>query len=90
MRRMTGLRGAIAQAAAPWKWRSRMAVVALVVVAIIVTVAMVLSAWTDEPSSKNVWVAVWTVVGGLVLVRPAVRSLRRWDDAHRHDHSHIR
>ena len=77
------MREAVAHAATPWEWRSRTSVVALVVVAIAIPLASIAAAWTDDDGANRLVALVfYGVLGVLVLVRPALRSLRRWDQNH--------
>ena len=77
------LRDAIAHAATPWEWRSRAAVVALVVVSFALPIAWIISIWLDDDVASPVVVSlIWGLLGLWLAVRPAVRSLRRWDEKH--------
>jgi hypothetical protein len=77
------LRDSIAHAATPWDWRSRAAVVALVVVAIAVPVAFIIEAWIDADGTNRLMALFWYGgLGSLLAVRPALRALRRWDESH--------
>jgi hypothetical protein len=70
----------------PWAWRDRRAVVALAVVGVVLCVGSIVSnlADTDQvPSTRLVGAGVSGVVTFLLFANPAVRSLRRWDEAHR-------
>ena len=78
------VRHAIAHAATPWEWKSRSAVVALVVVAIAVPIVFVVEAWINDEGANRLWALLWYGgLGSLLAIRPAVRSLRRWDERHR-------
>jgi hypothetical protein len=77
------LREAVAHAATPWKWRSRWTVIVLIIATVVFTVAMILDGWLGEGNNPVLATIVWGGLGSLLLVRPAIRSLRRWDDAHR-------
>ena len=70
------VRDAIARVATPWEWRSRAAVVALVVVAIVVSVAFIVAAWIDDDGMNRLVALLWYGgLGSLLAVRPAL--LRR-------------
>jgi hypothetical protein len=74
----------IAHAFTPWEWRSRTSVVALVVLFggwMIVGPVLVL---TDDiaPLAMGFRIVVSDVILYFVGLRPALRSLRRWDDSH--------
>jgi hypothetical protein len=80
---MQDLREAIAHAATPWEWRSRTSVVVLVLAMTALTVAMVLDGWLNDGVNPAVATVLGTTFGWLLFVRPAMRSLRRWDERHR-------
>ena len=72
----------IARAASPWEWRSRRSVVVLVIAMVALTAVGILNGWLNNemnPVVAFVFLGLFGVVG---FVRPAVRSLRRWDEAH--------
>lgn len=78
------VRDVIAHAATPWEWRSRAWVVALVSIAIVLPCAFIADAWIGGDGANRLAALLWYGgLGGLMLVRPAVRSLRRWDKQHR-------
>jgi hypothetical protein len=77
------VREAMAHAAAPWTWRSRSSVVALVVAAIAIPAAFLAEAVIDSDGTNRFVALVWYGGFGLLfLIRPALRSLGRWDQAH--------
>lgn len=72
------MREAIAHAATPWAWRSRTRVLALVAVCVLLTVLAIGLAWP-----RGLGTAVFQgAIAALLLVLPAVKSVRRWDRLH--------
>jgi hypothetical protein len=77
------LRESIAHAATPWEWRSRAAVVGLVVATIAVPVAFIADALSGGDGRIRLVLVLWYGgFGSLLMVRPAIQSLRRWDKCH--------
>ena len=72
-------REAITHAATPWEWRTRTPVIWLVIACAALFVAGVVLAAQRSAASA----ILNGVILGLLFLLPSVRSLRRWDDAHR-------
>lgn len=72
------MREAIAHAATPWEWQSRVRVSALVGVCVLLTLVAVSLAW--ERGVGNA--AFQGTIAVVLLVVPAGRSVRRWDRVH--------
>ncbi|MEO7572987.1 MAG: hypothetical protein ABIX10_11190 [Acidimicrobiales bacterium] len=85
---MPGIGGTIAHAATPWEWQSRMSVIVLVIAMSALTVAMVVDGWLSD-GTNPIAATIWSGgIGTVLLVWPAFRSLRRWDEAHRTEAGH--
>jgi hypothetical protein len=82
-----GVTGWLAHLASPWEWRSRRSVVALVAASVVLGGAGVAQAVARGPGrswpSRVVVGLVEVAFVWLVAIRPALRSLRRWDRRHR-------
>jgi hypothetical protein len=77
-------REAVKHAATPWEWRNRSAVVGLVAVCVVVLVAVIAVSWIQlDGTNRFVALLFYGALGSALLVRPARRSLRRWDERHR-------
>jgi hypothetical protein len=79
------MRNAIAHAATPWEWRSRWSVLALVVFSSAVGVAVLVDVVTTPHYNLATHALHFAVVAAIValgMVRPSLRSLRRWDETH--------
>jgi hypothetical protein len=83
---MSGMVQRLAHIGTPWDWRDRRTVVALAVIGVTLCVGSIVSALASTeqmPGTRLVGAVVWGVVTFLLFANPAVRSLRRWDEAHR-------
>jgi hypothetical protein len=77
------IRDQVAHAATPWAWRSKLAVQALAVAAALLFLAGILWAlFVGEPEDQSpiARALMATVVGYFLLLRPGVRSWRRWQE----------
>jgi hypothetical protein len=82
---MDTIRDRIAHACTPWEWRSRGRVLVLVGAAVAVCVAGVVLGWLrgDGLGNSTTLAVISGVALLLLFVRPALRTLRRWDEASR-------
>ncbi len=82
---MDTIRDRIAHACTPWEWRGRGRVLVLVGAAVAVCVAGMVLGWLRGDGVGNS--TTLAVINGVALlflfVRPALRSLRQWDEASR-------
>lgn len=75
----------LAHVCTPWAWRDRRTVVALAVLGVVLCVASIAAGLANtgaSVSTRLVGAGFWGIVSYLVFAYPAVRSRRRWDEAH--------
>ncbi len=73
----------VAHAATRWEWRSHALVLALVVAAFALPIVFIVSSWLGGDYGSPRWASViYGTLGYWLAVRPALRSLRRWDENH--------
>jgi uncharacterized membrane protein len=80
------MRNRIAHVFTPWEWRSRWRVLALVAFSTAVGVAALVDVVSKPHYSLASHVVHFAVVAAAIafgIVRPSLRSLRRWDELHR-------